>query len=77
MLQLSFSLDSHGCFPQIDVAFQEVDVLDTNGLSFTMGCASEPQQPNIMRARLAMNDAHQCIALVASETKVHIFCNQG
>lgn len=65
------------CFLQIDVAFQEVDVLDTSDLSFTMGCASEPAQPNIMRARLAMNDALQCVALVDSETKVHTFILQA
>ncbi|GMH32711.1 hypothetical protein BSKO_00545 [Bryopsis sp. KO-2023] len=59
-----------GSEDKVDVVFQEVDVMDPSDCSFVSGWAKENQQPQIMRARLVLNKADECVALVDSQSKV-------
>lgn len=52
--------------------FQEVDEVDEQSGAFIFGRQIEPHQPQIMRARLMMEKAKQCIGLIDSEAKVLI-----
>lgn len=54
--------------------FQEVDEVDAQTGAFIFGRKSEPHQPQIMRARLMMEKAKQCIGLIDAENKaMHLF----
>jgi len=55
--------------------FQELDEVDRRSGAFIFGRKSEPHQPQIMKARLIMKKAKQCIGLIDIEEKVksHIF----
>ena len=53
--------------------FQEVDEVDAQSGAFIFGRKNEPTQPQIMKARLVMAKAKQCIGLIDSEDKVCLF----
>ena len=50
--------------------FQEVDEVDAQSGAFIFGRKNEPTQPQIMKTRLVMAKAKQCIGLIDSEEKV-------
>ena len=59
----------HSCGVKVDVMFQEVDEVDEKSGAFVFGRKSEPHQPQIMKARLVMEKAKQCVGLIDSENK--------
>jgi len=61
---------TYGETEHVDVMFQEVDEVDAQSGAFIYGRRSEPHQPQIMKARLVMEKAKQCIGLIDGEEKV-------
>eukprot|EP00210_Caulerpa_lentillifera_P009377 g8939.t1 len=54
----------------VDVMFQELDQVDSQSGAFIFGRQTEPHQPQIMKARLVMKKAKQCIGLIDNEEKI-------